>query len=171
MEYKRKVTTRQEGVSGEDTQFGSLKMLAKGKRMMPIVFVLVMLVFIIAIFSIQDFRPSEHKLLSVLAVIFGLIALMQLATIWDEIAFYEYGLEDRTLFHLRKRRMAYDEIKAIVEVKKTVFGKDRSQRRVSMWKIYPKQGKALVIDATAYIGISNIIISVRHDTKIKNIAE
>lgn len=172
MEYKRKVVTQQEGVEGYDEQFGKLKMLARSKRMMPIIFAIVMFVFIIAICMIEGFRIQDHIFLSILAVVLFLIGIMQLSTMWDQIAFYEYGLVDHTLMNFRKKRLAYDEIDAIVEVKHVRFGKGNDNRRVSMWKIYPKSGKgAIVIDATAYIGITNIIISVRHDTKIKNISD
>lgn len=172
MEYKRKVVTQQEGVDGYDEQFGKLKMLARSKRMMPVIFAVVMFIFITAIFTIEDFRMQDHIVLSLLAIVLFLIGLMQLCTMWDQVAFYEFGLVDHTLLNLRKKRLAYDDIDAIVEVKHVRFGKNNDNRRVSMWKIYPKSGKkAIVIDATAYIGISNIIVSVRHDTKIKNISD
>ncbi len=172
MEYKRKVTTQQEGVSGSDAQFGQLKMVAKSKRLMPIVFAVVMLIFDIAIFSVDDFQVQDHVILTILAVVFFLIGVTQLITITDHIEFYEYGLVDHTLLNLRKKRLAYDEVEAIVEVKQVRFGRDGEHRRVSMWKIHPKSGKGtIVIDATSYIGISHIMIAVRHDTKIKNIAD
>ena len=50
MEYKRKLSTQQEGISGTDPDFGSLKMVGKSKKMMTIIFTIVMIIFIVAIF-------------------------------------------------------------------------------------------------------------------------
>ena len=105
-------------------------------------------------------------------VLFLLLGAFQLATLFDKIEFYEYGLIDYTFFNLRKKRIAYDEIEAIVEVKKHFLFKTENRQVIALWKIFLKNSKnSLVIDATSYIGITQIMTSLRHDTKIKNIAD
>ena len=44
MEYKRKLSTQQEGVNGTDSEFGALKIIGKSKRLMPIIFTIVMII-------------------------------------------------------------------------------------------------------------------------------
>lgn len=171
MEYKRKLSTQQEGVSGNDPAFGNLKMLAKSKRMMPIIFAVVMLVFMIAL-CISGVDIPGNIIATGLLILFLFLGIMQLATTLDKIEFYEYGLIDYTCFNMRKKRLAYDDIDAIVEVKKRFLMKESNRKIVALWKIHPKSKKsAIVIDASAYIGISNMMVSLRHDTKIKNIAD
>ena len=53
MEYKRKLSAQQEGVSGSDSEFGALKIIGKSKRLMPIIFTIVMTIFIIGLFISQ----------------------------------------------------------------------------------------------------------------------
>lgn len=172
MEYKRKVTAQQEGVSGNDSEYGDLKLLARGKRVMPVVLALVMLIFALSIFSAGIEVLSENLLMAAIGVIFLLLALIQIAMITDKIEFYEYGLIDCSFWNLQKKRIAYDEIEAIVETKKRPLWKIEESTRTAFWKIYLKQKKgSIVIDAGSYVGIKDIITAVRHDTKIKNIAE
>lgn len=170
MEYKRKLSTQQEGVSGTDSEFGSLKMIAKSKRMMPIIFTIVMIIFISAIVLTTEL--SGNMIAVILLIFFSFLALFQLSTLLDKIEFYEYGLIDYTFLNVRKKRLAYDDIDAIVEVKKRFLFKEGNRNVVALWKIHPKAKKnALVIDATAYIGITHMMTGLRHDTKIKNIAD
>lgn len=170
MEYKRKLSTQQEGISGTDQDFGSLKMVGKSKKMMPIIFTIVMIIFIAAIFL--SIEVSENVIAVILLLVFAFLALFQLSTLLDKIEFYEYGLIDYTFLNMRKKRLAYDDINAIVEVKKHFLFKEGNRKVVALWKIHPKASKkAIIIDATAYIGITHMMTSLRHDTKIKNIAD
>ena len=163
MEYKRKLSTQQEGVNGTDSEFGALKIIGKSKRLMPIIFTIVM---------ISQIKIPENIIATILLVLFLLLGAFQLATLLDKIEFYEYGLIDYTFFNLRKKRIAYDEIEAIVEVKKHFLFKAENRQVIALWKIFLKNNKnSLVIDATSYIGITQIMTSLRHDTKIKNIAD
>lgn len=171
MEYKRKLSTQQEGVSGNDGEFGALKIIGKSKKLMPVIFTIVMFIFIIGLFLSQVDIP-ENIIVTILLLVFLLLGLFQLSTLLDKIEFYEYGLIEYTLLNLRKKRLAYDDIEAIVEVKKHFLFKESNRKIIALWKIYPKSKKnAIVIDASAYIGITQIMTSLRHDTKIKNIAE
>ena len=171
MEYKRKLSTQQEGVNGTDSEFGALKIIGKSKRLMPIIFTIVMIIFIIGLF-VSQIKIPENIIATILLVLFLLLGAFQLATLLDKIEFYEYGLIDYTFFNLRKKRSAYDEIEAIVEVKKHFLFKAENRQVIALWKIFLKNNKnSLVIDATSYIGITQIMTSLRHDTKIKNIAD
>lgn len=170
MEYKRKLSTQQEGIVGTDEEFGSLKMIGKSKKMMPIIFTIVMIIFIIAIVLTTEIIGNIIAM--ILLSIFLFLALFQVSTLCDKIEFYEYGFIDYTCLNMRKKRLAYDDIEAIVEVKKHFLFKEGNRKVVAMWKIHPKaKKKAIIIDATAYIGISQMMVSLRHDTKIKNIAD
>lgn len=172
MAYKRKVTTQQEGVQGNDSEFGKLKMNAKSKKLMPIIFSLVMLVFVIAIFFSGEVKVPENIVMTILGIFCLVVGILQLMLITDTIKFYEYGVVESTFLNLRKKRIAYDDVEAIVEVKHRSFRKERHNPVVSMWKIVAKDHKkSITVDATSFIGISNILFSVRHDTKIKNIED
>ena len=158
-------------MNGTDSEFGALKIIGKSKRLMPIIFTIVMIIFIIGLF-ISQIKIPENIIATILLVLFLLLGAFQLATLLDKIEFYEYGLIDYTFFNLRKKRIAYDEIEAIVEVKKHFLFKAENRQVIALWKIFLKNNKnSLVIDATSYIGITQIMTSLRHDTKIKNIAD
>lgn len=169
MEYKRKVTSQQEGIEGYDQEFGKLKLQAKSKRLMPLILAGVSLFLAAGIFcsGIIDFSTNIFAL----AIGIGLIlfTLIQISFMLDTIRFYEYGLVDATFLTLRKKRIAYDDIDAIVETRSRFLGKD-SKKVVALWTIVGKNGKKITIDGTSYIGISNILMTVRQNTKIKNIA-
>lgn len=170
MAYKRKVSTQQEGVQGTDSEFGKLKMNAQSKKLMPIVFSVVMLIFVIAIFT-SGVIP-ENVFMTVLGVFCLVIGILQIMLVNDSIKFYEYGIVECTFLGIRKKRLAYDDVEAIVEVKHRHFTKEHHNPVVSMWKIVAKNPKnSITVDATSFIGVSNILVSVRHDTKIKNITD
>lgn len=172
MEYKRKVSTQQEGISGNDSEYGELKMLARSKRTMPYILATVMVVLALSIFSADWEVLFDNTLLVILGLIFALFAFLQIAMTMDKIEFYEYGMIDYSVLNLRKRRLAYDEIDAIVETKKRPLWKMNEQTDTAFWNVYPKQKKGtIMIDASAYNGIHEIITSLRHDTKIKNVAD
>jgi len=172
MDYKRKVSSKQAGIAGSDPHYGDLRLLAKSKCLMPIVFAAAMAVIVISIFGFGNVDPGEDIAITVMGIVFILIALLQLSTLTDKVEFYEYGLINYTFLNLKQKRLAYDEIDAIVDIKKRKMFKENTSGQVAIWKIYPKNGKhAIMLDATSYIGISNIMTTVRHDTKIKNIAE
>lgn len=169
MEYKRKVTTQQEGITGHDAEFGNLKMCAKSKKMMPLVFAATTICLASGIFFSGVIDVSENFIALALGVFFLLFSLVQVSFVMDQIQFYEYGIVDSTFLSLRKKRLAYDDIDAIVEVKHRRMGKE-NKNVVSLWRVVGKPGKkTITIDATSYIGITNILTSVRQNTKIKNI--
>lgn len=172
MDYKRKVSTQQEGISGSDPEYGELKMLARSKQAMPILLSSLMLLASAGIFSNGWETLSDHISLIIIGFVFLLFACMQIAMTMDKIEFYEYGMIDYSFLNLHKKRLAYDEIEAIVETKKRPIWKMNEQTGTAFWSIYPKQKKGtIIVDASSYNGIQEIITSLRHDTKIKNIAD
>jgi len=172
MDYKRKVCTQQEGINGNDREYGELKMLARSKRTMPIIFASVMLIFALSIFSTGWETLSDNTTLIAFGLVFILLAFLQMAMTMDKIEFYEYGMIDYSCLNLYKRRLAYDEIEAIVETKKRPLWKTNDQTGTAFWTVYTKQKKGtIVIDASSYIGVKEIVTSLHHDTKIKNVAD
>lgn len=172
MEYKRKVSSQQEGISGSDDEYGDLKLMARGKRVMPIILATVMLIFAFSIFATGKEVLASNLILAGIGILFLLLAFVQISMIADKIEFYEYGMIDYSFMNLQKKRLAYDEIEAIVETKKRPLWKMDESTRIAFWKVYPKNKKgSIIIDAASYIGIKDIITTLRHDTKIKNIAD
>ena len=73
MDYKRKVCTQQEGINGNDREYGELKMLARSKRTMPIIFASVMLIFALSIFSTGWETLSDNTTLIAFGRIFTIL--------------------------------------------------------------------------------------------------
>lgn len=170
MAYKKRVSSRQEGVAGSDPEFGPLKFEAKAKKVSSILVALAMLVFVIAIFGSGVIDLKEDFIITALGIVFLIVGIFHISFLFDKICFYEYGMVDSTLFNLRKKRLAYDDMDSIVTSNHR-FIKRNHEAVISLWRINPKKGrgKPITIDATAYVGITFIMHTIRHETKIKNI--
>lgn len=163
---KRKLKTNQLQIEDKDEVFGKCCMRVQGKQGMWIFILVVMVIFIISMGYCYYLGLMDGTFAGIGIMICLIFASICISFLGDCILFYEYGCIHITMFKMRKKRIAYDDIKCIL-ARKLSFKKEQT----TMWEITLKdKKKGIRLDASSYKDIQDCLLILARETKIQIIS-